>query len=86
VLENLTFDSQLLRKAHYVRRRWPDAQIVVLGMSVGPLEDPLYDERVLPGIAPAEMLAVMELLLKQKQRAKRARKPRFAQRGFVRDC
>jgi hypothetical protein len=78
VLEVSTSHGELLRKAEYVRRRWPDAPIVVVGSSAGPLEDPLYDDRVLPGITPTEMLAIIERLLKQKQLAKRARKDRIA--------
>lgn len=74
VLEISASDHDLRWKAEYIRRRWPDAQIILVGFSAEPLDDPLYDDRVLPGIEPSEMLAVIERVLKQKRRAKRARK------------
>ena len=74
VIEVSTTDRDLLRTAEHIRRRWPDAQILLMGPEPEKLEDPLYDERIPPGIEPAELLPAVELLVKRKQRLKRARK------------
>jgi hypothetical protein len=45
-----------------------------MGREPEELEDPLYDERIPPGIEAAELLPAVERLVKRKQRPKRARK------------
>jgi hypothetical protein len=74
VIEVSTSDRDLLRTAEHIRRRWPDAQILLMGREPEELEDPLYDERIPPGIKAAELLPAVERLVKRKQRSKRARK------------
>lgn len=66
VLEPATSNGDLRRSAEHVRRRWPDARIILLGQYENLLEDQLYDERVLPRFHPPELLGVMERLLKAK--------------------
>ena len=75
VIEVSNSDQDLLRTAVHIRRRWPEAQILLMGREPEDLEDPLYDERIPPGIEAAELLPAVERLVKRKQRSKRARKP-----------
>ena len=85
VLEHLNPGRELRRKAEYIRRRWPDAQIILVGNHAAILEDQLYDERVPSGVRAEELLEVIERLLKHKRRLKQMRArhvPRFdAQRS-----
>ena len=75
VIDLCTSDRELRRRtAEHIRRRWPDAQILLLGPEAEVPEDPLYDERIPPGLEAAELLATMERLVKGKQRSMRARK------------
>ena len=74
VIEVSTSDRDLLRTAEHIRRRWPDAQILLMGREAKVLADPLYDERIPPGLEAAELLPAVERLVKRKQRSKRARK------------
>jgi hypothetical protein len=74
VIEVSTSDRDLLRTAEHIRRRWPDAQILLMGREAEVLEDPLYDERIPPGIEAAGLLPAMERLVNGKQRSRRAKK------------
>jgi hypothetical protein len=75
VIDLCTSDRELRRRtAEHIRRRWPDAQILLVGPEAEVLEDPLYDERIPPGLEAAELLAAMERLVKGTQRSMRARK------------
>jgi hypothetical protein len=67
-------EREVLRAAEQIRRRWPEAQILLMGPETNLPEDPLYDERISPGLKAAELLAAMERLVKGKQRSKRFRK------------
>ena len=69
-----TSDRELRRRtAEHIRRRWPDAQILLVGPEAEVPEDPLYDERIPPGLEAAELLVAMERLVKGKQRSMCAR-------------
>ena len=75
VIDLYTSDRELRRRtAEHIRWRWPDAQILLVGPEGEVPEDPLYDERILPGLDAAELLAAMERLVKNKQRSMCARK------------
>jgi hypothetical protein len=75
VIDLCTSDRELRRRtAEHIRRRWPDAQILLVGPEGEVPEDPLYDERIPPGFEAAELLAAMERLVKGKQPSMRARK------------
>jgi hypothetical protein len=74
VIDLFTSDRELRRRtAEHIRRRWPNAQILLVGPEAEVPEDPLYDERIPTGLEAAELLAAMERLVKGKQRM-RARK------------
>ena len=62
ILEPSTPEQELRQRAEQIRRRWPDAKILVVGEHVGDLEDWLYDERVPSGVRPEKLLALMERL------------------------
>jgi hypothetical protein len=53
---------QLRRCAEYIRRRWPDAAILLVGNSPEVLEDELYDERERSRIGPERLLTVIDRL------------------------
>ena len=75
VIDLCASDRELRRRtAEHIRRRWPDAQILLVGPEAEVPEDPLYDERIPPGLEAAELLAAMERLVKGKQQSMRPRK------------
>ena len=75
VIDLCTSDRELRRRtAEHIRRRWPDAQILLVGPEAEVPEDPLYDERIPTGLEAAELLAAMEQLVKGKQQSVRATK------------
>ena len=75
VIDLCTSDRELRRRtAEHIRRRWPDAQILLVGPEAEVPEDPLYDERIPPTLEAAELLVAMERLVKGKQRSIRTRK------------
>ena len=75
VIDLCTSDRELRRRtAEHIRRRWPAAQILLVGPEAEVLEDPLYDERIPPGSQAAELLAAMERLVESQQRSMGARK------------
>ncbi len=45
-----------------IRRRWPHARIVIVRSGVGSLDDALYDDRVVPAVAPELLLTEIERL------------------------
>ena len=46
--------------AEYIRRRWPDAVILVIGEQAEQLDDPLYDDKASSGISIEELVKVIE--------------------------
>jgi len=60
VLELSVSDRELRRRAEQIKRRWPDAAILLFGRNSRLLNDPLYDQRVSPLIHPRELLDVIE--------------------------
>lgn len=50
----------------YVRRRWPGAGILLI-RSQADIDDPMYDERVPPGVSIERLLATSEELATQNQ-------------------
>jgi hypothetical protein len=55
-------DRELRRRAEYIRRRWPEAAVLLVCDECDRLDDPLYDERLPSGINPEELAAVIERL------------------------
>lgn len=66
ILEVMGSVCELRQKAELIRRRWPQAEILLIGDSVDDLDDPLYDERVPWGTEPPDVLVVIKRLLSRK--------------------
>jgi len=73
VLEVSTTDPELKWKAEHIRRKWPDSQVLLIGISTHCLEDPLYDDRVHPDVEPAKLLAAIERLRARKRWVEQAK-------------
>jgi hypothetical protein len=67
-----SFASHDLRyAAEYIRRRWPDAVILVIGEQADQLDDPLYDDKASSGISIEELVSMIETLVAAKRRIRR---------------
>ena len=67
-----SFASHELRyAAEYIRRRWPDAVILVIGEQARQLDDPLYDHRMSRGISLEELVWMIETSVAEKRRISR---------------
>lgn len=62
VLNDANPARELRRRAEYIRRRWPNAAILLVVGTSGVLEKLLYDERVPHRIEPADLLTVIDRL------------------------
>jgi hypothetical protein len=62
VLNDANPARELRRRAQYIRRRWPNAAILLVGGSCEALEQPLYDERVPTRIERVDLLTVIDRL------------------------
>lgn len=54
--------------AEYIRRRWPDAVILVIGEQAKQLDDPLYDDQTSREIAIWELSRMIETSVAAKRR------------------
>jgi DNA-binding response OmpR family regulator len=61
--------KDLQESAHFVRRRWPSAKILVIRADAQSLDDALYDDRVAPGVNPEVLLAAIHCLVGNQRRA-----------------
>ena len=61
--------------AEYIRRRWPDAVILVIGEQAEQLDDPLYDDRASSGISIEELVLMIETSVAAKRRIRRNVRP-----------
>lgn len=68
ILEVVGPVRELRQRAELIRRRWPDAEIILIGNGVDDLDDPLYDERVPWGTEPRDLLVVIERLLSRNRK------------------
>jgi hypothetical protein len=59
VLHPTLSHGELSEVAHFVRRRWPAAKIVIIRAEEWWIEDALYDDRVVPGSIPELLLATV---------------------------
>jgi hypothetical protein len=67
-----TFALDDLRySASYIRQRWPDAVILVIGEQAEQLDDPLYDDKTSSGISIEELVSMIEELVAAKRRIRR---------------
>jgi hypothetical protein len=61
ILPTLTL-AEFLEVAHFIRRQWPLARILILRPEEWWIDDALYDERVTPGTDPDPLLSALERL------------------------
>jgi hypothetical protein len=71
VLHHSFAPHDLRYAAEYIRRRWPDAVILVIGEQARHLDDPLYDDKTSSGISIEELVRVIERSVATKRRMKR---------------
>lgn len=57
--------------AEYIRRRWPEAVIFVIGEQARHLDDPLYDHKVKLEISVEELVQMIETSVAGKRRMRR---------------
>jgi hypothetical protein len=60
VLHPTLSHSELIEVAHFIRRRWPRARIIMIRTEEWWIEDALYDDRVVPGVNPELLLATVD--------------------------
>jgi hypothetical protein len=63
VLHQSLSPDELHEVAHFIRRRWPAARILIVRPEEWWLDDVLYDDRVVPGVNPELLLSAVERLL-----------------------
>ena len=61
--------------AEYIRRRWPDAVIVVVGEQAKHLDDPLYDHRANGEISPEELAWLIETWVEARRQSRKHTRP-----------
>jgi hypothetical protein len=54
--------------AAYIRRRWPDAVILIIGEQADILDDPLYDDKAGSGISTEELISLIDESVGAKRR------------------
>jgi hypothetical protein len=62
VLYHSLSQNEMRKSAHFIRRQWPEARILVVRAETTCLDDALYDERVSPGVNPELLLATVDRL------------------------
>jgi hypothetical protein len=62
---------ELRSAAEYIRRRWPDAAILVIGEQAEQLDDPLYDDKTTSGISIEELVRTIEMSAAAKRKVRR---------------
>jgi hypothetical protein len=60
ILHNTLSAIDLEDSCRFIRRRWPDAWILLIRTGEGSLDDALYDDRVLPAVAQEVLLSAIE--------------------------
>ena len=62
VLNHTLAKEELAPVAQLVRSRWSSARILVVCADVPGIDDPLYDDRVVPGLTPELLFTVIDRL------------------------
>jgi hypothetical protein len=63
VLHQSLSHDELVEVAHFIRRRWPVAKILIVRPEEWWIDDALYDDRVVPGANPELLLSAVERLV-----------------------
>ncbi len=67
--------ADLRYAAEHIRRRWPDAVIVVVGEQAKHLDDPLYDHRANSEISPEELVWLIETSVEARRQSRKHARP-----------
>ena len=70
ILHSLRSGNELRISLEYVRRNWPQTRILLVCANAEGVDDPLYDERVPPGMSQDAFLSVIEQLAMDVKREK----------------
>jgi hypothetical protein len=62
VLHHTLCPGELRETARFVRQRWPEAKILMIRAEAWCIDDPLYDERISPGVHPEILLLAIQCL------------------------
>jgi hypothetical protein len=68
VLYHSLSQNEMRESAHFIRRRWPEARILIVRSETPCIDDALYDDRVVPGVNPEVLLAVIDRLAGSRER------------------
>ena len=60
ILHNTLSSFELEAACRLIRRRWPEARILLISRGESSLEDALYDDRVAPTVPPEHLLTTIE--------------------------
>ncbi len=71
VLHHSFAQHDLCYAAEYIRRRWPDAVILLIGEQAEQLDDPLYDDKTSSEISIEELVWRIERSVAAKRRIRR---------------
>jgi hypothetical protein len=66
ILLDTLSEKDLKISAEYIRRNWPVAKILMIRTQAECLEDPLYDERLLPDLSADDLLSMLDKLVTDK--------------------
>ena len=64
ILDQTLSHPELRDASEYIRRKWPNAKILVICAEPEALDDPLYDERALPDLSAKMLLAIIDAVYK----------------------
>lgn len=77
VIHHSFHDNEFRGAAEYIRRRWPNALIFVIGEKALKLDDPLYDLRTKSDISAEELVWLVERQLSVREKRRRNAPARF---------
>ena len=72
ILHSALSSCELRSCAVYIRHHWPAAKILLLHAQVEILDDPMYDERMLPDSSEESVLSMIERLAASSRRSERS--------------
>lgn len=63
VLNDTLSQEEIVDAAQLIRRRWSSARILVISTEVPSINDALYDDRIVAGVAPELLFATMDRIV-----------------------
>jgi hypothetical protein len=81
ILHPLRSEHELRISLEHVRRNWPRTRILLVRADAEAVDDPLYDERVSPGMSQDAFLSVIEQLAMNAKREMRPSLPGQSRNG-----